>query len=117
MTAIELVKPWRITLGIVPAIYAGVVIAALPQSRTWLLLVCSVVFAATIVANLWEYPLLALWPTFVGIFVLSVCAIVLVINAPEYTIAPLTGSSAEIPAAAFVGIGLIFWGIATTGNS
>ena len=114
MTAMDLVKPWRVIGGIVPVLYAGVVIMALPQSRTWLVLVCGIVVAASIVASWLEYPLLALWPTFGGMFLLSVCTIALIINVPNYHIAPMTGSSIEIPIAAVVACGFMLWGIYTS---
>jgi len=114
MTAIDLVRPWRISAGILAVVYAGVIIFALPQSRLWLVLVCGIVLAASIVAGWMEYPLLALWPTFCGIFLLSACAIVLMTNGPKYDVAPLTSASIEMPLAACVACGFIFWGIYTT---
>jgi len=111
MTTMDLVKPWRVIGGILPVLYAGVVIMALPQSRTWLVLICGIVLATSIVASWLEYPFLALWPTFGGEFLLSVCAIVLIINAPDHRIAPMTGSSIEIPIAALIACGFMVWGI------
>jgi len=114
MTSLDLVKPWRLIAAIPVLLYAVLLLLELPQSPSWSLLVCGVVLIAFAVAARLEYPLLALWPAFVGLFVLSACMCALIEDVVDYALVPFTDSDAEIIAVALVGVGFIGWGIQTT---
>src|SRR6266508_3117541 len=84
MTSLDLVKPWRLIAAIPVLLYAVLLLLELPQSSSWSLLACGVVLIAFAVAARLEYPLLALWPTFVGLFVLSACMCALIEDVVDY---------------------------------
>src|SRR5215216_302745 len=88
MTPIDIVKPWRLILGIPPLLYGGLLLLGLPQSTTWLLLVAGVLLVAVVVASRLEYPLLPLWPAFVGLFLLSTFICALIEDVVDYAIVP-----------------------------
>ena len=114
MTPLDLVKPWRLIAGIPPLLYGGLLIVGLPYSSTWLLVVAGVLLVAIIVASYLEYPLLPLWPTFVGLFLLSTCIFALIENVVDYAIVPFTDSDIEIILVAFIACGYIVWGVTMT---
>ena len=114
MTPVEIVKPWRLIVGIPALLYGGLLLLELPQSSTWLLLVAGVLLVAVVVANRLEYPLLALWPAFVGLFLLSTCIFALIEDVVDYAIVPFTDSDAEILLVAVIACGYIVWGLSMT---
>ena len=111
MTSLDLVKPWRLILGMPVLLYAILLLLELPQSLLWSLLTCGVVLIAFAVAARLEYPLLALWPALIGLFVFSACVCALSLDVVDYALVPLTDSDTEIIAVATVGVGFIGWGI------
>jgi hypothetical protein len=63
------------------------------------------------VANRLEYPVLPLWPAFVGLFLLSTCICALVEDVVDYAIVPFTDSGIEIIVVALIACGYIGWGV------
>jgi len=113
MTSLDLVKPWRLIAGIPPLLYGGLLLLGLPESWRWLLLVGGVLLAALLLASRLEYPLLALWPMFAGLFLLSACVCAIIEDVVDYAIVPFTDSDLEIGSAALIACGYIGWGIYT----
>src|SRR5215211_5865822 len=111
MTAIDFVKPWRLILGIPPLLYGGLLIVELPGSSTWLLIVAGVLLVAIIVASRLDYPLLPLWPAFVGLFLLSTCIFALIEDVVDYAVVPFTDADFELILVALIACGYIVWGI------
>ena len=62
MVMIDLVKPWRIMLGLLPIVYGTLVILELERSWLWLLLASTMIVLAVVAANTLDYTLLAAWP-------------------------------------------------------
>ena len=114
MTPLDLVKPWRVIIGIPPLLYGGLLLLELPYSSTWLLVVAGVLLVAITVASRLEYPLLPLWPVFVGLFLLSMCIFALIEDVVDYAIVPFTDADAEIMLVAVIACGYIGWGITMT---
>src|SRR5262245_2797312 len=113
MTSLDLVKPWRLIAGIPLLLYGGLLLLGLPQSWRWLLLVGGVVLLALLVAIRLEYPILALWPAFAGLFLLSACVCAIIEDVVDYAIVPFTDSDLEIGGVALIACGYIGWGIYT----
>lgn len=114
MTSLDLVKPWRLIASMLVLLYASLLLVELPNSSKWLLLACGTVLAAIMLAARLEYSMLALWPAFVGLFVISACMCALIEAVVDFAIVPFTDSDAEIVTVALVGVGFIGWGIQTT---
>src|SRR6266540_908344 len=113
MTSLDLLKPWRLIASLLPLLYSALVIIALRHSSDWLLLICGVVLTATYLAFRLEYPVLALLPTFAGLFLLCACIGALITDVPADTSAALIliDSNVKIWIAALVAGGFIGWGI------
>jgi len=114
MTPIDIVKPWRLIAGIPALLYGSLLLLELPQSSTWLLLVAGVLVVAVVVANRLEYPLLPLWPVFIGLFLLSASIFALIEDVVDYAIVPLTDSDTEIILVAGMASAYIAWGVTMT---
>lgn len=114
MTQFDLVKPWRLVIALLPLLYGSLLLLGLPQSWRWLVLVGVVVLLAIMIIARLELPMLAIWPAFVGLFLLSVCICALIENVVDYAIVPFSDSDLEVMIAALVGCGFIGWGIQTT---
>lgn len=114
MTQLDLVKPWRLILSLLPLLYGSLLLLGLSYSWRWLLIVSLVVLMAIMVAARLEYPMLAIWPAFVGLFLLCACVCALTENVVDYAIVPFTDSDLEIMIAALIGCGFIAWGMRTT---
>jgi len=111
MVTIDLVKPWRIAIGLLPILYGTLVILELEQSWLWLLFACGMIVLAVVVANSLDYTLLAAWPAFPGVFCLVACVGALLQSLPDYGIVPVTDSYLELWAAAILAGGFIGWGV------
>jgi uncharacterized membrane protein HdeD (DUF308 family) len=114
MTTLDLVKPWRLLVSVPPLLYGALLILGLPQSRLWLLLVCGVLLMAVMIVVRLEYPMLAMWPAFVGLFLISASVCALIEDVIDYAFVPFTDSDSEIVLAILVGVAFITWGIQTT---
>jgi len=114
MTPIEIVKPWRLIVGIPALLYGGLLLLGLPQSSTWLLLIAGVLLVAVVVASRLEYPLLPLWPAFVGLFLLSACVCALIEDVVDYAIVHFSDADAAIMLVDVIACGYIGWGITMT---
>ena len=114
MTSLDLVKPWRLLATLLPLLYGGLLLLGLPYTTRWLLLTCGVVLIAIIVAAWLEYPMLAMWPAFAGLFLISACICALIEDVVDYAFVPFTDSDSEIAIAIVVGVAFITWGIQTT---
>ena len=114
MTPVDVVKPWRLLLGIPPLLYGSLLLLELPESTTWLLFGAGVLLVALIVASRLEYPLLPLWPAFVGLFLLSVCIFALIEDVVDYAIVPFSDSDLEIILVLLIACGYMAWGISMT---
>ena len=109
MPILDFLKPWRLIAGLIPIIYGGILIAELPHTQYWLLLAAGVTLAVGIVAHTLDYPILALWPAFASLFLLSACIGALLEPLPDYAVVPLIAADLEIWVVALVAIGLIVW--------
>ena len=113
MTPIDSLKPWRITVSLIPCVYAALLILELKNTKQKLLLV-----ALAMVALLWfissiGYPILLCLPAFSGMFLLAACIFALYEGLPDYSLLPATRSFAELWAMVMLALGYIGWGTMT----
>src|SRR5690349_3010417 len=102
----DFLKPWHLVAGLIPIIYGAVLIAELPHTLYWLILAAGVTVAVGIVAIMFDYPLLALWPAFASLFLLSACVGAILDPLPDYAVVPVVGAEVEIWVVALLAIGL-----------
>ena len=114
MTPIDPVKPWRLIAGMPALLYGGLLILELPGSSNWLLVAAGVLLVAVMVASRLEYPLLPLWPAFVGLFLLSASIFALIEDVVDYAVVPFSDSDIELIMVALIACGYIAWGIMMT---
>lgn len=114
MTSLDLVKPWRLLAAMPVLLYGGLLILGLPNSTNWLLVACGIILFAVMMASRLELPLLALWPAFVGLFLLSACVFALIEDVVDYAFVPFTDSDAELVLVMLVAMAFIIWSIQTT---
>jgi len=113
MTPIELLKPWRITVSLIPCLYASLLILEMDYSLRWALMA-----ALAMLALLWfvyslGYPILSCLPTFAGAFLLIACMFMLFGGAPNEGPLPATHSFFELWAMVALALGYIGWGMRT----
>ncbi len=113
MIALHLVKPWRLIACMPLILFGSLLLLELPNTLSWLLIACGIVFACTLVAACLEYSMPALLPAFAGLFLLSACICVLFGDVIDYRVVPVTDADYEILGAAGIGAGYIAWGIIT----
>ena len=64
----------KVALGLVPIYYSGLVIAVLPNSLSWALIVIVVLASLTVLVAWLGWPLTAIWPAFPGTVLIVVGA-------------------------------------------
>jgi hypothetical protein len=111
MTSIDLLHPARLIPGTLALVYGQFLILALPQSWNWLIGITIIVLAAAWFASYLDYHLLALWPAFIGLFLLCASIGALIAGLPLYAMLPLTHSNLELWVAAAIACGFIGWGM------
>lgn len=101
--------PIKLTLGLIPVCYSGVIIAALPSTLVWALVVV-IVFSMLFLLLSWlDVPLHTMWPVFPGVLLITVSLLAL------YLQAPTLGITSTSPQGVFllilIGTGYILWGV------
>jgi uncharacterized membrane protein HdeD (DUF308 family) len=114
MTTLDLVRPWRLLATVLPLLYGGLLLLGLPHTTRYLALTCGVLLIAIMVVARFEYRMLALWPAFAGLFLISACVCALIEDVVDYAFVPFTDSDSEIVLAMLVGFAFILWGMQTT---
>jgi hypothetical protein len=111
MTPIELLKPWRIIVSLIPCLYASLLILELDNSLLLALMAALAVVALLWFVNSLGYPILLCLPAFAGAFLLVACIFVLLQGLPNQGLLPATRSSFELWAMVVLGLGYIGWGV------
>jgi len=111
MTPIELLKPWRIIVSLIPCLYASLLILELNDSLLWALMAALAMAALFWFVISLGYPILLCLPAFAGIFLLAACMFVLFLGLPNHGLLPATGSFFELWAMVVLALGYIGWGM------
>ena len=110
MTTIELLKPWRIIVCLIPCLYAGLLIWELNNSRMWLIFAAVALVMLFCVISALGYPPLIFMPVFVGTFLLLAGVFALYAGLPSYDISSDARSPFEVWVALPLALAYIGWG-------
>ena len=113
MTPIELLKPWRIIVSLIPCLYASLLILELNNSLLFALLALLAMIALLWFVASIGYPILLCLPAFAGAYLLVACIFVLVQGLPTQGLLPATRSLFELWAMVALAIVYVGWGILT----
>jgi hypothetical protein len=91
-----LLSPWRILLGVLPLVYAGLLVIELQNTWVWLGGIAALLVVLMFLATSFDYPLLACWPAFSSVILLVTCGIMLYQGMPAAGIVPVTRSPLEL---------------------
>jgi uncharacterized membrane protein len=111
MTPIELLKPWRIIVSLIPCLYASLLIVELNNTLQWALMAAVAIVALSWFVNSLGYPILVCLPTYAGALLLIACLFVLFQGLPNHGLLPVTRSFFELWAMVAFGLGYIGWGM------
>jgi hypothetical protein len=103
---------WKIVLGIVPICYAGMIIATLPNTFLWIMVVASVLVPLMVLLLWLDCPLYTVWPVIPGATVLVAGSLALLHDGTGG--GPVTSNSYELWSIYIIAILLILWGIYST---
>jgi hypothetical protein len=96
-----------------PALFYGRVLCAthgLP--RSWVLIIGIIFMLLLILTSCLKYPLGAVWPAFVGHFLLITCVLTVVRGVPSTSLVPFTHTKLELWFCALPAYLYVLWGIA-----
>jgi hypothetical protein len=109
-----LLSPWRILLGVLPLVYAGLLVIELQNTWVWLGGIAALLVVLLLLATAFDYPLLACWPAFSSTILLVSCGIMLYQGIPDTGVVPITRSPLELwGVGVLAGVALI-WIVLTT---
>jgi hypothetical protein len=109
-----LLSPWRILLGILPLVYAGLLVIELEHTWLWLGGIAALVIVLLLLATSFDYPLLACWPAFSSVILLVMCGIVLYQGIPDAGIVPVTRSPLELWGTSLLAGIVVIWVVVST---
>jgi hypothetical protein len=110
----DLLSPWRVLLGLLPLVYAGLLMIELQNTWVWLGVLAALLVLLLFLATSFDYPLLACWPAFSSTLLLMTCGIMLYQGIPDVGIVPVTRSPLELwGVAVLAGVALI-WVVLST---
>jgi hypothetical protein len=109
-----LLSPWRILLGILPLVYAGLLVIEL--QNTWLLLggIAALLVVLLLLATSFDYPLLACWPAFSSVILLVTCGTMLYQGMPDTGTVPVTRSPLELWGVGVLAGVILIWVVLST---
>ena len=97
MTPIELVKPWRIIVSLIPCLYGSLLLLELNNTLLWALLAALAMIALLWFVSSLGYPLLLCLPSFAGAFLMVACICMLLQGLPNQGPLPATRASSCCP--------------------
>jgi hypothetical protein len=115
---LEVVMPQRFSLGVqliiglLPVCYGAVVVAALPNTWQWALMIALAMLVLLVLCGSFGYPLQTIWPVFPAAFLSLVCTAVLFQGAFDRL--PLTRQPSELIAMYIVAALYLGWGVGAT---
>lgn len=98
-------------LACVPGlIYGAMIFLAEGMPRSWLAILAAALIGAFVLCSILEYPFQIVWPAFVGVFLLVMCALAVARGLPDTSPLPLTGSDLEVWGVVVLACLYIIWG-------
>jgi hypothetical protein len=102
----------QLVVGLLPISYGLVVVAGLPNTWQWALIIGLVMLVLLLLCGSFSYPLQTIWPVFPAAFLILACAAVLFQGAFDQL--PLTRQPSELIAMFLVAMLYLGWGIRAT---
>jgi hypothetical protein len=109
-----LLSPWRILMGVLPLVYAGLLVIELQNTWVWLGVLAALLVVLLFLATSFDYPLLACWPAFSSTILLMTCGIMLHQGIPDAGIVPVTRSLLELWGVSVLAGVLLIWVVLST---
>ena len=101
-----------LVLGLLPILYGGILVVALPNTWQWALIVGLALLVLLVLCGSLGYPPQTIWPVFSGAFLLLACAAAFFQDAIDQL--PLTRQPSELIAMCLIGLVYIAWGARAT---
>jgi hypothetical protein len=102
----------QLVIGFLPISYGLVVVAGLPNTWQWALIIGLVMLVLLVLCGSLGYPPQTIWPVFPAAFLILACAAVLLQGAFDQL--PLTRQPTELIAMFLVAVLYLGWGIRAT---
>ena len=102
----------QLVIGLLPVCYGAAVIAALPNTWQWALVIGLAMLVLFVLCGSFGYPLQTIWPIFPAAFLLLACTAVLLQGAFDEL--PLTRQPSELIAMYLVAVLYLGWGVRAT---
>ena len=102
----------QLLIGLLPIYYGGLVIAALPNTWQWALVIALAMLVLLVLCGSFGYPPQTVWPVFPAAFLILACIAVLLQGAFDQL--PLTRQPTELVAMFLVAALYLGWGIRAT---
>jgi hypothetical protein len=102
----------RLVIGLLPICYAAAVVAALPNTWQWALIIALAMLVLLVLCGSLGYPPQTIWPVFSAAFLVLACTAVLIQGA--FDDLPLTRQPVELIAMYIVAVLYLGWGIGAT---
>jgi hypothetical protein len=102
----------QFVLGLLPVFYGGILVAALPNTWQWALMIGLALLVLLVLCGSLGYPPQTIWPVFSGAFLLLACAAAFFQNAIDQL--PLTRQPSELIVMCLIGVLYIAWGARAT---
>ena len=102
----------QLVFGLLPVFYGGILVAALPNTWQWALMVGLAMLVLLVLCGSLGSPPQTIWPVFSGAFLLLACAAAFLQDAIDRL--PLTRQPSELLAMCLIGVLYIAWGARAT---
>lgn len=103
---------FKTLLGLLPLFYGGIVIATLPNTLLWVLVIGVVLITLLVLVGWLDLPLQTIWPIFPAAILILTGTLALLIGVPAH--GPLTRLSGELLALYLIAALYILWGARAT---
>ena len=104
--------PVKVLAGVPAIMYGAMAYVAEGTPRSWIAILGAAFVGMFVLFSYLEYPLHATWPAFVGLFLLLMCALVLVRGIPEGSPVPFTQTELELWLCGVLAGLYMLWGVA-----
>jgi hypothetical protein len=102
----------QLVIGLLPVSYGAVVIAGLPNTWQWALVIAVAMLVLLLLCGSFSYPPQTIWPIFPAAFLLLACIAVLIQGAFDQL--PLTRQPTELIAMVLIAMVYLGWGVRST---
>jgi len=102
----------QLVLGLLPICYGTIIIAALPNTWQWALIIGLAMLVLLVLCGSLGSPLQTIWPVFPGVFLILACTADFFQGA--FTQLPLTRQPTELIAMGLIAALYLGWGIRST---